>query len=331
MSSKVLLTGATGFVGKQLLDKLITNGANVRCFVRNGTTLSVMNERVEIFHGNILNVKDCYEALKDIDIVYHVAGLGLSKIKENITFNETSTRLLLEAANEHDREISFIYVSSIKAVGPSQSGLITERKEYAPTDLYGISKAKAEEEILKFENTKIKGAIIRPPAVYGPGDRNLFPLFKLIHQGIQIKIVGKDLNKFSMVYVSDLAECLIHISNNLTTGIDILNISNHDIVDWNTFFEYTPIITKTKKVKKIFIPQKGTYYALKLFANILSAMNKTEILPLSRVNDLLNYNWSLDTSKAVAEYGLLCNTPISKGIVDTYNWYLENGWFEQKG
>jgi dihydroflavonol-4-reductase len=328
MNSKVLITGATGFLGTHLLNNLIEQGFNIRCFVRNTSTLSIENERVEVFKGDILNPSHCFEVLKGIDVIYHVAGLGLSKIKGDPTFNETSTKVLLEAAVQHEKEFMFIYVSSIKSVGPNQSGLLTEVQNYKPTDLYGMSKEKAEKEILKIKNNKIKTVIVRPPAIYGPGDHNFLPIFKLMHKGIQIKLVGGILNKFSMVYVNDLVDCLVTLPKCIKNS-DILIISHKDIINFNEFFSFAPIISK-RKTKKVYIPIKATYSFLRVVAKILNMFNKSNILPLSRVNDLLIYNWSVNTSKASIKYGLNCETPLKDGIIETYNWYLQNGWLDKK-
>lgn len=329
MSSKILITGATGFVGAHLLENLVNLDINVRCFVRSSSTLSVNNERVEIFEGDLLNPSDCYEALNGIDIVYHIAGLGLSRIKENPTFNEVSTRTLLDSAERHDKQITIIYLSSIKAVGPNQLERISEVTSFSPTDLYGISKAKAEKEILNFKSTKVRTIIVRPPAVYGPGDKNFLPIFNLMHKGIQINFVGKSLNNFTMVHVSDLVDALIKIPYKVKES-EILNISHKDVIDWNQFFQHTLVISNKKKIKKVFLPKSTTYYSLKAIANLLKIFNKSYILPISRVNDLLLYNWSVNTTKSELRYGLKCKISLKEGLIETYNWYLKNGWFDKK-
>ncbi|MGX1984146.1 nucleoside-diphosphate-sugar epimerase [Thermolongibacillus altinsuensis] len=324
MNSRILITGATGFIGRHLLEKLLNSNNYVRCFVRNKNTITHLNGRFEIFEGDLLNFHDCFDALKDIDIVYHIAGLGLSRLKQNPVFNEVSTKTLLEAAIKHDRKFKFIYVSSIKAVGPSSKGKINENQKHNPTDNYGISKAKAEEEILRINSKKITRVIIRPPAVYGPGDRNLLPLFKLMKKGYQLKLLGTKLNYFSMVYVEDLADCLLKIPS-LSHTSDIVNISHTDIHNWNEFFDLTNQISE-RKVKRIYLPLKITYYLLLAMSYAFKVLDKQELLPLSRVNDLLNYNWCVDTTKLSKIYGLSCNTSLTEGVKKTYYWYKENGW-----
>ncbi|MUL34446.1 NAD-dependent epimerase/dehydratase family protein [Priestia megaterium] len=324
MSSDILVTGATGFVGSNLLKKLIEKDARVRCFVRNGKSLKESYKNIEIFEGDLLNEDSCFEALKGIKTIYHVAGLGLSKIVENPLFNEQSTQTLLQAANRCNKELTFVYVSSIKAVGPCSNGGINENKNYEPTDSYGISKANAEKKIFKHVNSQIKYLIVRPPAIYGPGDQNLLPLFKFINRGIQPVLLGNNLSQFGMVYVEDLVDCLLNAPS-IIKHSDILNISNNELITWNYFFSVGSILS-SNKIKRVYLPHNGLYHTLYVMAKVLALLNKTQVLPLSRVNDLLKYNWVTETVKLEEQYGLYCKTPLTEGIEKTYNWYLKNKW-----
>lgn len=118
MKTKVLLTGATGFVGRHFLQEIVRAGYPVRCLVR--SEMHSFIDGVEYYQGDLLCFEDCKEALEGIEIVYHIAGLGLSRMQENSIFNVESTRTLFKACEAEGRLIKFIFLSSFKAGLPDR-------------------------------------------------------------------------------------------------------------------------------------------------------------------------------------------------------------------
>ncbi|HZV12723.1 MAG TPA: NAD-dependent epimerase/dehydratase family protein, partial [Candidatus Kapabacteria bacterium] len=168
---KALVTGTTGFIGSHLAEQLLSKGYDVRCLVRKTANLRWLeNKPFELVYGGLSDMASLVAAVKDVDCIYHVAGLTAAKSREEfLRGNRDATRNLLEAAGENGNALKrFIYVSSQAAVGPSPTAKpIDETFPYHPITAYGESKKAAEEEVQKFSSV-FPITIVRPPAVYGP-------------------------------------------------------------------------------------------------------------------------------------------------------------------
>lgn len=122
---KVLVTGATGFIGSHLVEALVQRGAQVRCLVRDKTKLGwVKDAPVEFVVGNCLEKNSLQQAVQDVDQVFHLAG-AIMAVKEKTYFevNGLGTENLVQACIENNPRLKkFIYLSSQAAAGPCQSG-----------------------------------------------------------------------------------------------------------------------------------------------------------------------------------------------------------------
>ena len=170
---KILLTGATGFIGKHLLNALLTEGNEVLCLVRESSDVSFLGEPgVTLKTGSLLEPKTIEAAFAGIDVVIHLAGqVGAFGIpyQQFYEINCQGTINILKLAEAYSVK-QMIYCSTPGVLGFGKR-LAPEEAEYAPRNDYEITKMIAEKSILDFcKNAKIRYTIIRPDFVYGPGD-----------------------------------------------------------------------------------------------------------------------------------------------------------------
>ncbi len=214
---KVLVTGATGFVGSHLVRHLAEKGYKVR-----GVSRKEVSPFPEMNNYEHAKIQDVYSAeawqslLADVDIVVHLIAKthssdsgDLKALPDYRHINVDITKALLDASSAAGVK-RFIYLSSIKAVGEETpiDKPFTEESPCHPVDSYGISKWEAEELIQKYKE-RIDTVIFRPPMIYGPGVKgNFLRLLKAVDRGFPLPF-GMIENARSMLYVGNLTDAIL--------------------------------------------------------------------------------------------------------------------------
>jgi nucleoside-diphosphate-sugar epimerase len=218
---KILITGATGFIGSHLLPRLIRERHDVVAALRNHTSATKLSQSIpQIIVGEINRHTDWHQALKGIDTVIHLAGRAhiLHEVGDpeaefmeiNFLGTQNLVRQAIAAGVKH-----FIFISSIGAVTSQSDRPITETTPPQPNTPYGRSKLRAEQCLIDLtENTSMTWTILRPTLVYGAGNPgNMASLVKLIQRRLPLPL-GAINNRRSFLYVDNLVDaialCLIH-------------------------------------------------------------------------------------------------------------------------
>ena len=188
---KILVTGATGFIGKHLVKELVGKGHKVMCLVRKTSRKKDINYlkklEVELFNGELTDKNSLKGICKGIDIIYHLTGvLGSFNFSEKLMFdiNVKGTENILNESKE-GKVKKFIFCSSAGVLGPIIKG--GGSSPYSPSNLYEKTKVEAEKLVLK---SKLDYIIMRSEFVYGPMDNHVLPLFKAIKERLSWLIVG---------------------------------------------------------------------------------------------------------------------------------------------
>ena len=203
------LTGATGFVGDALMKAALAQGYKVRALTRRPQA-SINN--LDWINGALNDINALDELCKGADVVVHVAGAIKAKNhKAFLHVNETGTKTVLNAAEKAGvlKQGHFIHVSSLAAREKGMSS-------------YAYSKYMAEQ---VFHDTQGQWSIIRPPAVYGPGDQETLKLFKAMKMGFAPMVGSKD-NRFSLIHVQDLANGILAMASKVETYGQTYEISD---------------------------------------------------------------------------------------------------------
>jgi len=329
MSQRVLITGASGFIGYHLIKAAQKAGLQVDAAVRPSSKLSHLNAlsprfvSVDFSAPNSL-VKSLEEG--QYSHIIHAAGATKAKnIEEYNTINAEYTRNLALAAGQANIPLKkFVFVSSLAAIGPADYHdvhLFTENKKPTPVTAYGKSKLLAEQYLA---DISLPLAILRPTAVYGPGEKDLFIVFKMLQDGLDMYI-GKEPQRFSFVYVQDLVNAIM-----LSLHAENKNDHTYNISDGNVYNRYELADTfkdlTGKKTLRFHIP-KGI---VTVVANVLEMayMNseKAPVLNKEKLHELTAPNWacSIEAAKRDLHYRPVYN--LKTGLADSMQWYKDKKW-----
>ena len=218
---QALVTGATGLLGRHLVDVLVEAGVSVRALVRAGSDKAHLESLgVELVRGDAGDAAAIRRAVMGMDKVFHVAGYltadapfgtdGSSGGDQwplykaiNVDFTEMLLGASLDAAVGR-----FIYVSSSSVYDVDASLPTSEDTPLRPFSIYGRSKLLAEEKVRAYQARGLATTIIRPPITYGPGDRYFMPMALRLAQLPVLPLINGGRNLMDLVYVRDVAELM---------------------------------------------------------------------------------------------------------------------------
>lgn len=323
---RVLITGATGFIGSHLAEKLHQKGYTLRCLVRKTSNLTALSGvPVEYIYGDLFTEAVLKDAVKDVEYIYHVAGITKARTKEEyFRGNELATKNLLEAVQAVQPRLKrFVHVSSQAAVGPSVNGSIDETTPYHPITTYGISKMEAERDCRRVMD-KIPITIVRPPAVYGPRDKDIYQFFNTMSKGLQ-PMIGFNRKDVSLIYVKDLVEGIVLAGESEKSVGQVYFISSEKFYDWREVGDITAAILG-KKVVRIPIPELLVFFVAAISELYSTISKKAVLINWEKAKDIVQDSWTCWIDKAKRDLGFKEAYTLESGITETVRWYRENGW-----
>jgi len=324
---KVFVTGATGFIGSHLAELLVNRGHHVTCLVRKTSHLRWLSGlALQTFVGDLSSADAVVEGLDGADVVFHLAGL--TKAPDRQTYyrvNAEGTKTLLEAClRSTPRLTRFVYCSSLAAMGPSSNPTpISEDAQPRPLTDYGASKLKGEEIVRAYADW-LPITIIRPPAVYGPRDADIFIFFQLIKKGL-MPIIGDAHRLLSLVYVKDLvAGMYAAATSNASVGQSYF-LTDGQVYTWLEV-ERTIAEALGKRPLKLKVPPVLLDVAAFAAEYVAKALRQTPTLNRQKAQELKQLYWVCDGTKAERELGYQAAYSLEKGVAETAQWYLDNKW-----
>ncbi len=326
-----LVTGATGFIGSHLLPKLLENGHKVRCLARSGPARQKLSGLpVEVCTGDLSDPASLAKAVRGADCVFHLAGLTKTHIEsEFYEVNARGTRNLAQAAARENPELKkFIYLSSLSAAGPVLEGMppLTEDIPPHPVSHYGKSKLMGEEAVLEIAG-QVPVTILRPTAVYGPGDRDFYLFFKTIEKGLFF-YWGE--GRYSLIYVEDLVRAIMEAAGrpgakgSRNAGIYFLSDGN---IYTNT--EIAAAIARAmpwaKREKPLKVPLPRFLLPM---AAVFSGIGRRDsgIINRDKIREMGFKDWCCDADRARRELGFEPKITLKEGVKWTADWYRIHQW-----
>ncbi len=317
---KALVTGATGFIGSHLCEKLIKRGYSVTCLVRDTSKLKwIENLELTFVRGDCTDRVSLLNAVHDFDYVLHLAGLTKSCSDDAFfSTNSKGTENLIEAVAEKNPQLKrFVYISSLSAAGPSKNGTpLDEQACPSPVSNYGKSKLEGEKALLKYRDT-IPITILRPAAVYGPRDRDFLVLFKMIKKGI-FPDWGK--SYYSFLYIDDLVQGIILCAESKEAEGKTYFLSENSSHSNDEVMEAISSALNAKarrlRIPKFVIP----------FCSFIGEKTNAEIINKDKMKEFTHSNWTCNARKAKEEIGFLPRVMIKEGMKWTADWYRIHKW-----
>ena len=322
---KIFITGASGFIGRHLIEELLKFDVKIVALYRKSPVELTGNKSSVVWvQGDIVN-DDLRGYLKGCNFVFHLAAdLSLdnsTQARDELNRNNiTGTSNIVKAAIDAKVQ-KIVYVSSIAACEAGNGKVITEKTGH-PLSFYGESKLGGERELIALTRGKVNYLIFRPVAVFGEYHKgSVYEMVRVIYQNRFI-MIGRGNNAVNFLYVKDLVGFLIRgCLSNLKNEIFIVNQQRK-----HTLREFSDIISSElgKKPMKIYIP-KFLGKLVGLFADIIKNILKIE-LPISQKRvEAMCRNIYYSPAKLFAEKDFCEKYGLAKGISETINWYKTQG------
>jgi nucleoside-diphosphate-sugar epimerase len=319
----ILVTGGTGFIGSHLVECLLAQGEPVRVLVRR--TALFDKTPVQVFRGDLITANGLAQALDGVDTVVHLAGTTKAlSITDYHAGNVHATENLARAIASMRRPVRMVHISSLAAVGPGPDCTpLTEDAEPHPVTRYGKSKLEGERIVRAILPDAV---IVRPPAVYGPRDTDVFQVLKSINHGLLTQIAGSE-RYFSAIYVKDLVNGILAAARSPRAEGRTYFLAHPAVVSWSELVGMAArIMDRTVRVVKLPL---SVAYAVGYISELWSRVTqKPGIVSRDKVGDMQCRYWICDTRRAKEELGFEAQTNIEEGLAITLAWYREAGWLK---
>ena len=227
---RVLVTGATGFIGLHLCRRLVALGDEVIALVRSPKKAEALPAGVTPLAGDLSLFADPATELPPCDVVVHLAGVvAAGKLADYDAVNFAAVRDVVACvARQKWRPRRLVFASSLAAAGPSgYDAALTEADPPRPIDPYGIAKARAEEAV---REAPFPTTAFRPPIVLGPGDPASLTIFRSARSGVGLRVAGPP-QRLSFVDVRDLVDAVALMAHDAREGSYCYYASHPDRMD----------------------------------------------------------------------------------------------------
>jgi nucleoside-diphosphate-sugar epimerase len=328
--AKILLTGASGFVGGRLRDALLDAGADVLA-IRRKSSPEPKSKGPRAARSVVAEYDDT-QALASLiasekpDFVFHVAGATKGVTYEDFQrANVMPTRNLLRAVrDEHPTLQRFVLVSSLAAFGPSSPARPHEESSApAPIEHYGRSKLEAEE-VLAQESSGVAWTTLRPSGVYGPGDVDYFNLFREVERGRNVYF-GNRKRWFSAVYVDDCVRAVVNAARSERTRGEGYFLCDGTPITWEAFQEAI-VHASGKEVLTLDLPELLVDLAA-LGGELMTKLDgKPRLFNRQKATMGAQEAWTCQHTKAREHFGYRPEVALMEGVRRTLDWYRAERW-----
>lgn len=350
--ARALVTGATGFIGKQLVEALVARGDEAVCLVRASSDVQRLKQLgAKLVVGDVTQPESLPAAVADIDVVYHLAGLTKARSYEDYCrVNEMGVANVLAACAQRSSPPVMILVSSLSAAGAmADERLRVESDPPSPASDYGKSK-RAGELVAQAWARNVPITVIRPPIVLGPADEQGFPLFRTVKRA-RIHLAGGLGKRFSIVYVKDLVDAMIAAVDKaerlpLTAGAAPNTLepkgapssqaSNSGQGYYFVAGPENPLYSELGRlvgqamgidhVRVLRIPQFMMWISAVCGSIAGNLTGRARYMCLDRAKEITAGHWICSAEKAQRDLGFAPSAPLVEQLRWTAEWYQREGW-----
>ncbi len=322
---KILVTGANGFIGSNLVKRLIADGKEVIGLVRKSSDLSFLNGiNVKLIYGDITDKNSLKDAFNGVNLVYHIAGLAADWGKyekfENINYQGTIN--VAEAAAQNGVN-KFVYLSTVAFHGFGKVNMGENSPVADNLNAYSKTKYLAENWLFNFAKTSnMKVTAIRPGNVFGEYDRTFMAKYLKAMQDGKFSEINKGASKTCPVYIGNLIDILTLVANNDSANGEAFIATDGLDIDWHTF---NSKLAKALNIKlpKLSVPYSLVYAIAKIYYGthkMLGIKSEPFLTPYRINNGGKDYHFSI--AKLNKYFSYKPKVGIDEAIERTVNWYL---------
>jgi len=327
MREKVLITGASGFLGFHIINAALDAKLDVYAAVRSSSNTSHLDHlSLKFVNLNYESVSEMADFIRQQQFSYIIHAAGITKANAleeyDLINNLYTTNLALAAAQNIEFVKRFVFISSLAATGPLKVAgqCINESTVPAPVTAYGRSKLSAENNILKLS---FPVTIFRPTAIYGPREKDIFIIASQVSKGLELYI-GRRQQQLSFVHGKDVG--ILAVKALFADGAKgVYNIS-----DGGTYsrYDFASVVKATlgKKTLQLHLPVGLVRTALFFVEAAHKMLNKVPPVSREKLQELMAENWICDISKARKDFNFTPLYNLESGLKDTVQWYQDNKW-----
>ena len=323
----VLVTGGSGFLGRCLVRRLLSDGVGVRVLVRTERKAEPLRTRgAEVVVGDITDPKAVVTALDGVTVVYHLAGRllvpGVPAAEYHRTHVEGTNVLLARARTASDLQ-RFVHCSTTGVLGATGDRPADETAPLRPTNVYEATKAEAELAVCQASREGFPAVIARPGLVYGPGDLHLLAFFRSILRR-RFRPIGRRAVWLHPIYIDDLTEALVRCGQHAVAPGECFHIAGSEPVSLAGLAAAIAAAGGTR-LPLGHIPLPAARAVAAAGDRLPSALKRAAPLTRSRL-DFLTHSRVYDVTKAKRLLDFIAATDLPTGATRSMAWYREQGY-----
>lgn len=322
---KAFVTGATGFIGSHLADTLLASDDfdEVRCLVRT-TEKWLEGKSYTKIEGGLHDIPALMAGMKQVDVVFHLAGVVKApdpKVFQQV--NVEGTENIIRVAQKQNVP-NVVVLSSLAAVGPSNGTPVDESTPMHPVSMYGKSKKAMETMVRQLADNQTAVTILRPAAVYGPREDQIYSFFKMADKRFCPIIGDGNHPKVSMIHSRDVVRACLAAVEHRKPGVETYCLANEPVYSWDQIRHITqkvlgkktlPVYIKPSHVKKIAsgIEKSASFFG---YYPVINREKAQELI----------LEWTCSVEKAKEELDFESAYSLEEGISRTIHWYKKHHW-----
>lgn len=289
MDNKILITGATGFIGRSLVKELLGKGhSDITALVRKSSDTAFLKKNgVTLVYADLADKRSLNSVAGEWGIVFHCAGLvgnyGLGKLRRvNLEGTKNICRLAFER-----KAAKFIYLSSIAVNSGNPEIPLTEKLPYKPTNNYGISKMEAEIVVREYLGKGLPAVILRPCMVYGEGEPHMTNFLAALLR-LRLPIPYLPDKRWHLLSVSNLAACLLRCMGDPAALGETFNIADKEVLSVRDIFKIFADSWDTKPPARLGL-SGSLLESVPLIGKQLGFFYKDRVYSIERLKDVLGF------------------------------------------